>query len=466
MSTPEYFEAQFRWPHRDANDVVVTGEFDAWSRSHHLSRSANGFEGTVQIPWGRKIAYKYIVDGRWTTTDEQPTELDSIGNLNNVLNAPARPPTPKAAPPVLPEEPSPPSAAPSTLGGILTNAKNAAVAMVEALAPGTTETPQPTPAIGHDAIKEQVLDTVAEVKEKVLEPTSEPTPAEEPVPTPKEEVNVEAVLPVAPEEAEAAPVVPVPVLPLAEETNPSTANGHAGKPLDTTIVEGSTTSETQAQAEPSTHTPVVPAPEPETPPAFEPSTHTPAPNGSASPARTETPKVVPESASPTAVNDTLDQPSTHTPVVLPPQPEPAASAPEVKEAESVPVSVTNGVNGNHTEKPAEIALPPATPSEVPLPPTPAANGKPSETPSATSSPPNSPRKERRSAFPTFGRHHRQSSSTSVSTSVTTPDEHGAVDPVSRKGSIQKRRTSSIFGKIKHVFSDEHKKEKKAKEASS
>ncbi|KAI0698885.1 carbohydrate-binding module family 48 protein, partial [Cytidiella melzeri] len=80
-----------RRPHTDANSVIVTGEFDAWTGSHRLTRTANGFEGTVQVPWGRKIAYKYIVDGRWTTTDDQSTELDTIGNLNNIFHAPARP---------------------------------------------------------------------------------------------------------------------------------------------------------------------------------------------------------------------------------------------------------------------------------------------------------------------------------------------------------------------------------------
>ncbi|KAI9001145.1 immunoglobulin E-set, partial [Trametes punicea] len=79
-------------PHPGASDVIVTGSFDSWSCSHHLTRTPSGhFEGTIKVPWGETVQYKYIVDGRWTTTDDQPTELDPIGNLNNVLRAPARP---------------------------------------------------------------------------------------------------------------------------------------------------------------------------------------------------------------------------------------------------------------------------------------------------------------------------------------------------------------------------------------
>ncbi|CAL1702106.1 unnamed protein product [Somion occarium] len=100
MSGPEFHEATLKWPHPEANDVVVTGEFDGWSQTIHLTRTKSGFEAAVKIPWGRKIAYKYIVDGRWTTTDTQPTELDPIGNINNVYTAPARPEQPKGTTPV------------------------------------------------------------------------------------------------------------------------------------------------------------------------------------------------------------------------------------------------------------------------------------------------------------------------------------------------------------------------------
>ena len=90
----------------------------------------------MQVPWGDKIAYKYIVDGRWTTTDDQPTELDPMGNLNNVLRAPARPsptPAPAPAPTLVPsQKPKPgPEAqtAPGALNGFVATAKQAAVSV-------------------------------------------------------------------------------------------------------------------------------------------------------------------------------------------------------------------------------------------------------------------------------------------------------------------------------------------------
>ena len=125
-----------------------------WSCSHHLHKNPDGsFEGTMKLPWGEKVTYKYIVDGRWTTTDDQATELDPAGNLNNILRVPARPePAPAPAPAAVPETEAEIEATPEvtpTVGvvnGIVETAKQAAVSMVEALAPGTAETPAETPA--------------------------------------------------------------------------------------------------------------------------------------------------------------------------------------------------------------------------------------------------------------------------------------------------------------------------------
>lgn len=455
--------------HLFARDSVslLTITYLQWSGSQHLTKTATGFEGTVKIPWGLKTPYKYIVDGNWTTTVQQPTEYDSAGNLNNVFYAPARPTAPAPSPKPAPS--TPPTAGLGGLNGIFNNAKNAAVAMVEALAPGTAETPEPTPAIGTDSRKEEILGTAAAAQEKVVEPVTEAvkataeaveskvTPAAKPevapteaaVETPKE-VTAEHVLPVALEAAPIAAVVPVPVLPLTVE--PAVAE----KAPETEVVPGAATSETKQ--EPSTHTPAS-APTP----AVEPSTHTPAANGSV-PAASEAP------ASPSPVADGVHNgPSTHSPVVLPARKSDAATPPPI----------TNGVNGTSVEKAAEVLLPAPTPSEAPasapteLPAPPAtpkkANGTPTETPSTTSSPANSPRKEKKGAFPTFGRHHRQSSSASISTNSSSPNtanELGVLESPSRKGTMKKKRTSSLFGKVKNIFSDESKKEKKSKEASS
>jgi hypothetical protein len=64
-----------------------------WSSSIRLTRKPDGFEAPVLIPWKDKIAYKFIVDGRWMTNDNEPTEVDH-GFVNNVYTAPQKPPSP------------------------------------------------------------------------------------------------------------------------------------------------------------------------------------------------------------------------------------------------------------------------------------------------------------------------------------------------------------------------------------
>lgn len=84
-------EAEFSWPYDDASDVILTGSFDHWSCTMHLPRGTSGFVGNVRIPWNEKVPYKFIVDGKWVTRSDRPTELDGAGNLNNVLIAPSKP---------------------------------------------------------------------------------------------------------------------------------------------------------------------------------------------------------------------------------------------------------------------------------------------------------------------------------------------------------------------------------------
>lgn len=369
--------------------------------------------------------------------------------MNNVYSAPARPPTPEPLAP----EPEPVSAEPQPAGyvnGVLSTVKDAAVAMVEAIAPGTTETPQPTPAIATDESKDVALAAVdekeptAEVVESATSEAAEDVPAPAPAPeepTPHEELTAEAVLPQPAEQTEAAPAVPVPVLPLAAEDK--------SEQLETTIVEGSATGQPEAAVEPSTHTPVdVPtanghAEKVETTivegattngptSAVEPSTHTPAPP-------TE------ETVTSNGTNGTLVEPSTHTP-----------AAP----AEKTEPATTNGTTNGIEAKPETIPLPPPTPAEVPLPATPSINGNgkasPPQPSSVASSPQASPRKEHKRAFPTFGKHRRTSSSiASVNTQGT--DEHGSIKGGSPASTHRKKRTSSIFGKIREIFSDSPKK---------
>jgi hypothetical protein len=72
-----------------------------WSSSLRASRKPDGFEAPVFIPWKDKIAYKFIVDGRWMTNDTEPTEIDH-GFVNNVYTAPSKPPMPEPQHAVVP----------------------------------------------------------------------------------------------------------------------------------------------------------------------------------------------------------------------------------------------------------------------------------------------------------------------------------------------------------------------------
>ncbi|KAF8263858.1 hypothetical protein EI94DRAFT_1500667, partial [Lactarius quietus] len=62
-----------------------------WAGSIRLTRKPDGFEAPpVFVPWREKMAYKFIVDGRWMTNDAEPTEVDH-GFINNVYTAPPKP---------------------------------------------------------------------------------------------------------------------------------------------------------------------------------------------------------------------------------------------------------------------------------------------------------------------------------------------------------------------------------------
>ncbi|GJJ07397.1 hypothetical protein Clacol_001599 [Clathrus columnatus] len=88
-------EASFVWPDTNPQDVILTGSFDQWSASIHLSKTITGFEGKVKVPWEARVPYKFIVDGKWMTLRSQPEEFDNLGNLNNIYYSPSCPEIPK-----------------------------------------------------------------------------------------------------------------------------------------------------------------------------------------------------------------------------------------------------------------------------------------------------------------------------------------------------------------------------------
>ncbi|KAJ3488623.1 hypothetical protein NLJ89_g11596 [Agrocybe chaxingu] len=91
MSAEDLHQVRFTWPHTEPSTVIVTGTFDQWSSSIHLTKTPTGFEGTTRIPWNEKIKFKFIVDGQWIVHEDQPTETDPGGFVNNVYTAPPKP---------------------------------------------------------------------------------------------------------------------------------------------------------------------------------------------------------------------------------------------------------------------------------------------------------------------------------------------------------------------------------------
>jgi hypothetical protein len=82
--TPPLHNATFSWPLPTPSSVIVTGTFDSWSgNTHHLSRdpASGGWKGTVEIPWGEKVAYKYVVDGTWMTREDEAKEWGKFWHL-------------------------------------------------------------------------------------------------------------------------------------------------------------------------------------------------------------------------------------------------------------------------------------------------------------------------------------------------------------------------------------------------
>ena len=87
--SPSLYTHTFTWPPTPSQSVVVTGTFDNWSGDrHHLYKNeAKGgyWEGTVDIPFGEKVAYKYVVDGNWLIREDEAKEW---GESWSVLGCP------------------------------------------------------------------------------------------------------------------------------------------------------------------------------------------------------------------------------------------------------------------------------------------------------------------------------------------------------------------------------------------
>lgn len=81
-----FFPCEYR-PTVHANEVYVSGSFDGWTSRHRLEkdREQGCFRVQCRIPREKKVYYKFIVDGEWYTSEEDTTESDEHGNVNNVV---------------------------------------------------------------------------------------------------------------------------------------------------------------------------------------------------------------------------------------------------------------------------------------------------------------------------------------------------------------------------------------------
>mmetsp|Transcript_6087 Transcript_6087/g.14047 ORF Transcript_6087/g.14047 Transcript_6087/m.14047 type:complete len:260 (-) Transcript_6087:83-862(-) len=65
-------------------DVTVVGSWSKWLEHFKLRKHKHEFNGFIPIPPG-KYQFKFILDGRWTTSNEWEVVEDQDGNLNNVI---------------------------------------------------------------------------------------------------------------------------------------------------------------------------------------------------------------------------------------------------------------------------------------------------------------------------------------------------------------------------------------------
>ena len=76
----------------------IVGSWNDWGQRYDLARMGEGeiaagdFVGLLALPPGR-YEFKFIIDGKWRTSDGWPVVADSRGILNNVLEVRARVPS-------------------------------------------------------------------------------------------------------------------------------------------------------------------------------------------------------------------------------------------------------------------------------------------------------------------------------------------------------------------------------------
>lgn len=147
-----------------------------WSHSLHLKKvPPSGFEGTVRVPWDVKIYYKFLVDGQWTIKEGEPTEVDHLGNVNNVYHTPSKPVLSSALDPIASNGVDIAAAASTVAAAVASTLGKATSAAQEAIAPTIQAVADITP-ISSDALPTSPAepeDSQNDVKEPVVEEVKE-----------------------------------------------------------------------------------------------------------------------------------------------------------------------------------------------------------------------------------------------------------------------------------------------------
>src|SRR5579862_3635570 len=87
ITTQKHYNVEFTIKAPNANNVKLAGEFNTWSATANpMRKRADGeWAVTLQLAPG-KYQYKFIVDGKWITDPENPTQVpDTFGGFNSVV---------------------------------------------------------------------------------------------------------------------------------------------------------------------------------------------------------------------------------------------------------------------------------------------------------------------------------------------------------------------------------------------
>ncbi|KAF7331875.1 p-loop containing nucleoside triphosphate hydrolase protein [Mycena kentingensis (nom. inval.)] len=423
-----HHKVSFKWPNKDAHQVIATGSFDNWASSVKLEKTENGFEGSTLVPYGEKILFKYVVDGAWLCDTSASTETDESGNQNNVYHAPPKPDQqangthePEAKAEAKINDPAPALTGTNVTGSSSTFSKLAADIVDTVVAREGTASVLEYVASGVGAALGTtiVVDPINGVQEAVETPAATNTEfnvaptsaAEQPAPSPS-----------------LAPVVPMAIVPvnsangdaLAQSSPPESEipNTHSPLPASLPTPSAATPSEKPAEPQPEVIVDtvaeiVVPAsvPVPEAPQQ-----------------EAESVAAAPEAVSTsTPVNALVEQPVT-------PEPTPAVSDLPVLAKEVAPVDAAKAVELPKATTPVETTVSTPPPAEAPKA---AAPSTPTTISKASSA---------KQPFP--------SSESANSTPAASPSKMGTT--ASRKA------RKSIFGKLKNIFSDKDKEDKEKK----